>query len=473
MRHNDARPIVAGRGRAIAHAVSCEAGILIDGEPSVRSDDIDRHTDGVRSEIVLRLVRLRALAVGALAVGLLAVELGLGLSLPTGGLAALATGLAVFDVFAWRRARRFAAVSEMEVFLHLVVDVTALSAVLYLTGGATNPLVVLYLVPLTVAATILSGRFTWAMAGLTAAANGVLLGWFQSLDWQYARLSGFELHVVGMWLAYLITAVVVAYFVAGMGRSLRRREAELAAARERVLRDEQLVTLGTLAANTVHEIATPLGTVQLLAEEIEEARSGSGDGRSMQLLRQEVERCSGALSHLAEQVDGVALSTRESLDVEEFLLAVLENWRQRHPEVEVDTCWRGPRPAPAILADHALRQALVNILSNAAEAAPQAPIECEAQWGSEELWVEVRDRGPGLPASVRAKLGRQPYSRKPHGLGLGLLLTHGVIERLGGSVTWREREGGGLATRIDLPLTNPLRSIAPGGERSPQTASAS
>ena len=66
--------------------------------------------------------------------------------------------------------------------------------------------------------------------------------------------------------------------------------------------------------------------------------------------------------------------------------------------------------------------------------------------------MEVLDRGPGLDGETRANVGQPGFSTKPNGLGLGLFLTHAIIERFGGRVRLRNRDGGGVRTQITLPF---------------------
>ncbi|MCK6371234.1 MAG: hypothetical protein L6Q83_07895, partial [Gammaproteobacteria bacterium] len=82
--------------------------------------------------------------------------------------------------------------------------------------------------------------------------------------------STFIVHVIGMWLGFVLSAVLIAQFVVSMGQTLRDQERSLAEARERALRDERVVALATLAAGAAHELSTPLGTMALVTAELAE-----------------------------------------------------------------------------------------------------------------------------------------------------------------------------------------------------------
>ena len=98
-----------------------------------------------------------------------------------------------------------------------------------------------------------------------------------------------------------------------------------------------------------------------------------------------------------------------------------------------------------------LEQAILNVLNNAADASP-AVVELSAATEGDVLFIDVADRGPGFTPEQKAQAGRVLFSGKPgRGWGMGLALTHATLERLGGSLTLTERDGGGTRVRITLP----------------------
>jgi two-component system sensor histidine kinase RegB len=124
-----------------------------------------------------------------------------------------------------------------------------------------------------------------------------------------------------------------------------------------------------------------------------------------------------------------------------------------------------------IVSDRALEQVLVNLLENAREAAPESALTLrawcdggqQAQEGDEfdadelVLHLQVLDRGPGFDAATLAHFGN-PYqsSKGQPGRGLGLFLSVNVARSLGGRLEARNREGGGAAVTLSLPLSSLL-----------------
>jgi two-component system sensor histidine kinase RegB len=240
-----------------------------------------------------------------------------------------------------------------------------------------------------------------------------------------------------------------------MGATLRERDRGLAEAREQALRDERLIALGTLAAGAAHELATPLSTMAVLTKELEREYSHGDDlaGR-LRTLREQIDRCKNVLSVLSASAGQVRAESGSRLPVDEYLEQIIGDWRRVRPAVTVRARWSGVGPAPAVLAERTLTQAIMNVLNNAADASPH-DVEVIARWDDRQWQIEVYDRGDGLSDAASAHAGKGIFTTKKEGqgLGLGLFLAHSTIGRFGGSVQLFNRDGGGACTRIILPLT--------------------
>ena len=139
--------------------------------------------------------------------------------------------LAVVNFLSWLHLRSVKPVSNAELFAQLCLDVLGLSVLLYYSGGSTNPFVTIYLLPLVIAAATLPSRYTWGMAALTSACSSVLMFYYVPLphNHQHDGASAFNAHVAGMWLGFVLSTVVVAYFVVQMAQAVRNRDETLSA----------------------------------------------------------------------------------------------------------------------------------------------------------------------------------------------------------------------------------------------------
>lgn len=354
-------------------------------------------------------------------------------------------------------------VTRAEFVANLVADIVLLGTSIYFAGGAANPMVALLMLPLIAAAIVLPQAHTWAIMALAVGCYGLLLATNPSLanrheDQFTIVLSASDQHLAGMWVSFSLTAAVVALLLTRMAQSLRERDSALARLREEALRDERIVALGTLAAGAAHQLGTPLGNVLMIADELERRYAGDGAARAeLADLRGEIRRCKGILGDVVAAAGGARAEGGRLQPADAYLEALRDSWHLVRPAVRASFVWVGTRPAPMVFAEQALAQALVNLLDNAADAAPGEAVEVEGRCVGGALQIEIRDRGPGITPELQAKAGDVFFTRErsPNnmGLGIGLFLANATIERAGGSVRLTNREGGGALTQVTVPLT--------------------
>ncbi|MBI5438931.1 MAG: HAMP domain-containing histidine kinase [Nitrosomonadales bacterium] len=399
-----------------------------------------------------RLVALRTMAVTAQILTLAAVWKILELELDWQPMLLTIAALAAVNLFSWLRLRSGRPAPNRELFGQLCVDVLALSILLYYSGGSTNPFVSLYLLPLVIAAATLPGRYTWGMAALTAACYSVLMFYYIPLphNHQHDGDSAFNAHVVGMWLGFVFSTVVVAYFVVKMAQAVRSRDETLARVREEILRNERIVALGTQAAGAAHELGTPLSTMAVVIGELQNdisARPGWRD--ALGILNEQVRGCKRILDKILADAQAARAASLQPAD--RLMAEVLDEWQLLRPTAQYRYRGDGARPAPPVSVDDTLRAALMNLLNNAADAAPQ-PIEIHTHWDADNFTLEIHDHGKGLSEEAELKAGSAFFTTKSEGHGLGLFLANATLERMGGSVRLFNRDGGGATTKIIIPV---------------------
>lgn len=398
------------------------------------------------STIRRRLASLRWWLIGALTLATLAGPTLLDIALPLPPLLTLLGLLAIFNliVMVWGNDEEFTAI---DLAGQLAVDLVAMGVMLYLTGGATNPLISLLLLPVAVASFSLPARWVVGLAVLAIGLYSLLM--LYSLPLPVADVArATRLHLGGMWLTFVVSVLLLAWFVTRMTQTLRERDLELAAAREDALRDAQVVALGQLAAGAAHELGTPLATMNVLAGELardprlpEEARA------DLDLLRRQIGICKEIVGGLTQKAGIERARQMQAADV--WLENLLARWRTLWPNavctLEVATAGLPPQLIP----DAAIEQAVTNLLNNAAKIAPQQ-IRLLLGWNDERLTIAVQDRGPGFPPEVLHRCGAEPLPAAAEGSGIGLWLTRAAVERRGGRLRLENRDGG-LAI-IELPL---------------------
>lgn len=390
------------------------------------------------------MLRWGMLALSA-AVLILSAAYGLALAWPL-LVQALAT-LALVNLALWRLHRRRVAPLWL-IRVGLAADVVALTEVLAFSGGAANPLASLYLPPLLFAALVSPGLFSWCLSGCSLLVYGLLFFWH--LPWPLAQSDAayaFFAHQLGMWLTFALSALLMTGFISYLSRQLAERDEQLAAARESQLRDEQLVGLGMQAAMAAHALSTPLNTLTLLVDEWCEAPPEHLPETELEVMKGQLRVCREALTRLKHHAQTGPVRLRLFAALKERL----EGWRALRPDVTLQ--WQAPDgPDPEVELDAAFWPALFNLINNAGEAGGGV-VGVSARYQDGCLQLDIVNREGCLSeAQLKAAGLSQMQSGKRAGLGIGVMLSHATLARLGGSLTLDNRPAGGVHARVVLPL---------------------
>jgi two-component system sensor histidine kinase RegB len=376
---------------------------------------------------------LRSLAIIGQLVTIAAVQIFVGVHLPLPAMLLVIGMEVVFNALTWMRVAQRRPESNLELFGQLWVDLCALSALLFLSGGTTNPFVSLYLPSLAIAAAVLPWHLMAWLAAFAVVCYAVL--GFDSVPLNLDNpASLFDYYRAGMWVNFTVSVGLIAWFVARMSRGLRLRDAALGDAQQRLLRDERAVALGVQAATVAHEIGTPLSTIAILSEELRDAaRTDQGLASykaDLELLEQQIMLCTSALARLRSRAS--TPGTRQP--VGEWLESFAQQWRLRHPHVKFERL--GTPPADFNLDDTvAVSQILTILLDNAARASrDHVTLAARLSPQGDRVEFEVCDAGPGIAPSLRASLGAMPVDSTQGGHGVGLYLAFSAAARLGGSI---------------------------------------
>jgi len=403
-----------------------------------------------------------------------------GINLPMSGLLAIIGLTALSNValsLAWRRlasayqlrSQGSSWIRRADWLLAVVMglDVAALTGLLFFAGGPSNPFAVFYFVNLALAAVILPARQAWLLLGMALVGWSSLFAWHVPLPELQERrpLGGWpgapalSLQWQGWFVALAGCASVVVSFVTYVTRELGRREAELRAADQQRARGQRLEALATLAAGAAHELATPLATIAVVAEELtrhlENVPVPATVREDVALIRGELDRCRATLDRMSASAGQAVGEEAATVEVRRLVEEIMTGLRRRD-RVEVSISPDAERLRLHVPLQ-ALAQAVRGVVRNgldAAEAAGRSErvrISLEAE--PHQLRLEVRDHGPGMPSSVLARAGEPFFTTKEpgRGMGLGLFLCRSVVERLGGTLELRSTPGQGTTAIVKLP----------------------
>lgn len=346
-------------------------------------------------------------------------------------------------------------ITEIEWAVYLGLDILCLTNFFFFSGGATNPLISFFLIPLAIIAMSLSWKFSFIFVALTISSYSFLMHYYLPLpDVKNHLFDNFSLHIFGMWLNFVFSALVIGYFVTDLAQSLRVREQKLRQAREKMMRDEQIMALGTLAAGAAHELNTPLNSMKLITELLEHEVQSEEGQEDLATLTQQISLCQNIIRELLGSAGQSAIQAGKKQKLDIFLQSILEKWQIMHPQAILHYHVKTTEVAPNIIADHAISQIVLNLLNNALESAPNQPLYCESFWDSMQLTINILDQGKGIDMAQAEQIGRVFFTSKEKNIpgGWGLAISHATLERFHGQLILAPRAEGGTMTQVILPL---------------------
>jgi two-component system sensor histidine kinase RegB len=375
--------------------------------------------------------------------------------LPLAAMGVMLAALVAGNLLTLLRLRWARPVTNSQLFVALTFDAVILTALLYLSGGATNPFTLLYLLQVILGAVLLETWAVWAMIVVTLLCFIVLIAAYRPLALPTDGPGPFALYIQGAVVAFALNAVLLVTFISRINANLRLRDQRLAALRQRAAEEDHIVRMGLLASGAAHELGTPLATLDVILADWRRMPRLAKDPEilsEIEEMRSEVARCKAIVTGVlvsAGEVRGEAASVS---GLKAYLQTLFDEWKVRR-STSAAVYEDGLRSDPAIVADSALKQALCNLLDNAFEVSPQA-VWMRARLEGDELALRIQDAGPGFTPQTLAEIGKPYNSTKGRlGGGLGLFLVVNVARKMGGRVEARNRDTGGAEVTITLPLS--------------------
>lgn len=410
-----------------------------------------------------RLLGLRLLAAVTSVTGALLFNLFSPLTLPLMPVALVLLGvLASVSIGAWR-VRNASLITHRELVVQLTLDFVFVTVLLAYTDGASNPLISYLLVLLAVAATLLRSLWAHLFALLAIAIHTVFLIIAIVTEEHSQHMPNFQLHLVGMWVTFVVSAALITTFVSRMASAIRSRELILAKSRENEMRNEQLVAIGSLAAGTAHALGTPLSTMAVLLSELDSLDEQQLQDASIKvdihLLREQVTRCKHSLDQLTRFYHQHDQQQPGRMRIGAFHDAVRDYVVNIHPTATIEFVIDDDCRELWIPADITIRHALINIIENAIRAAHHQVIVSYSKDAEKTgmALIRVQDDGDGIPADVMESMGEPFISSRSGSMGLGIFLANSTLQRHGGSIemvnlSHSENQNTGALTLIHLPL---------------------
>ena len=350
---------------------------------------------------------------------------------------------------------------DREAAAQLSLDILQMSALVFLTGGAANPFILMLIAPVTLAAATLPLRPVLILGVMAVLLSAILA--FASLPLPEAPGAAVVLPMsyrVGAAVANIAGIALTAGYVRQAAVESARMALALDVTQAVLAREQRLSALGALAAAAAHELGTPLATISIVAKELGREAPTQAVKDDADLLISQAERCREILRRLTETPDAAADAVHERLSLRQLVQEVIEP-HAGAKDVRVEAIVTGAKgmKTPDIRRMPEITHAFTSFLENAVDFAA-SEILVSARFDAETISMEVRDDGPGFSAEVLAKLG-EPYvtsrpgaegSRTGHiGMGLGFFIAKTLLERTGALVTFQNGKPHGAVVAARWP----------------------
>lgn len=342
----------------------------------------------------------------------------------------LAAG-SLLTFLAWKVGARRRQITDGFLARQLLLDAVILVSLVWFSGRSANPFIYYLLVIIAISANIFPTRILWAFS-LGGIGTYTFLMYFDLNTHILHMPHDFQLHMLGMWLNFVGSAVLISFFISRLTKALRDREIQLADIREQTLKNEQLIGIGTLAASTVHSLGTPLSTIAISLGELKSENKREENGIYFDLIQTQIDRCKHIMRKLAllannNPEENTAYTLSELLeDIREYFLLINAD---PCPGIEVEkTITTCVLPGSLLL-----KHALINLIDNAIQAAKNV-VNVKISLENKKLFVSIEDDGDGIPENLVDSLGKPTASSKEDGMGIGIFLANSTIEKLDGKV---------------------------------------
>lgn len=273
-------------------------------------------------------------------------------------------------------------------------------------------------------------------------------------------------------LEALTSSAAIAIANARLYKDLQDRMKTLQETQQQLIQSEKMAALGRLIASITHEINNPLQSVQtcltLSREELEGEQRPTKMDRYLEIVETEIERVSTIIGRMRDFYRPAANQGLQQVNLHEVVESVLElsGKQLQHSEITIERQWLTELPPIEANPDH-LKQVFLNLLLNAIDAMPEGGTlrlktsQARAWPGNSQpsrpgVRLEFKDSGQGMSAETMSHLFEPFFTTKPHGSGLGLCISYGIIEAHHGQIRVTSQRNVGTTFYIFLPLEQPV-----------------
>ncbi|MBL8020795.1 MAG: response regulator [Leptospirales bacterium] len=224
--------------------------------------------------------------------------------------------------------------------------------------------------------------------------------------------------------------------------------------RGKLLSQEKMATVGSMAAGIVHDFKNPVGIIMGFAELADDDSVGRAErSEYLRIIGQEANRLASMAQDVLDYARGSVTTEKTSVDLGEYLIRAEKSLRPYFTEKGIQFGIRRECDGQISIDTDRFLRVLINIAGNAADAlGPEGSFEIIVRHDGKRFKFELRDNGPGIPESIRAALF-DPFVThgKSHGTGLGMAIAKSIVEAHGGTIRFETETGKGTTFFLEIP----------------------
>ncbi len=332
--------------------------------------------------------------------------------------------------------------SDKEAFYFLLYDTTQLCILLYLTGGIYNPFSLLLIAPLIITASYLPIMYSVALLFLSILYVILISNYYVPIFWEDV----FEvpsLFTYGLSFALIISLIFIAVYVYYFASTSRDISQALSQTKSALANQKKISEIGSLSAAAAHELSTPLNTIFLILNDLNEyevINKNKEIKKEIELLKSQAERCKKILLTLSKNPENLKDSFLDKTTISSIVKINFDKFNNKNISLKIKLL--SQKNEPTILYKDEILYCIGNIIQNAIQHANSRVIS-EISWDKSNFFLSIRDDGNGFKKEIIDQIGKPYISKKGSGMGLGIFIAKNLIENIGGSISFTNTDNSG------------------------------
>ena len=334
--------------------------------------------------------------------------------------------------------------TERQIFLFLCFDILQISLLIGLNGGYTNPFIFIILAPIAIAASYLTIERVLVILSLSLVCFALIFNFYIDLPVSVRPEININ-YSLAIMISLFISSIFLVFYLYYFSMNYKSTQTAYELASKQLQNERELLKVGGLAAAAVHELGTPLNTINLIVGDFDQdLELKKKYGEDIDTLKIELDRCKAILKELSTNPESKEISSEISnMSLAAYVQSLCDQFANNYRSIDLDYRSDEQSKAINIKITPELNIAMNNIIKNAISFA-EKEILLIAESEKQEYFIKIRDDGPGFDKKFIANFGKPFYSSRPEkgvNMGLGLFITKQMIENLNGKISVQNNNG--------------------------------